>query len=62
MKKKQFRAKGAKQAKKVKKVPAFAAWAERAFRRVARNLLAESRASVTPIVVWKNGKVAKERA
>ncbi|HWN94050.1 MAG TPA: hypothetical protein VNT99_03370 [Methylomirabilota bacterium] len=43
------------------KTPPFAARAERALRRAARNVKAESRAFKLPVIVWQNGKVVKNR-
>ena len=47
---------------KKQKIPVFVARAERAFKRVAKNVRAENRALKLPIIVWRDGKVVKERA
>jgi hypothetical protein len=44
------------------KAPVFVLRAERAFRRVARNVRAENRALNLSAIVWENGKVAKKSA
>ncbi|HEY3760964.1 MAG TPA: hypothetical protein VGN23_04390 [Verrucomicrobiae bacterium] len=48
--------------KKHAKTPAFVLRAERALRRVARNVRAENRALNLPIIGWENGKLAKKSA
>ena len=48
--------------KKSEKVPAFVSRAERAFRRVAKNVRAQHRAHKVPLIVWQNGKVVEKRA
>jgi hypothetical protein len=49
-------------ARKAQQAPAFVARAQRAFRRAARNVRAESRAHGLGVVIWKNGKVVEKPA
>ena len=44
---------------KPRKVPAFVVRAERAFRRAARKIQAESRSHSFPLVAWKDGKLVQ---
>lgn len=44
------------------KVPAFVTRAERAMRRAAKGVQAQSRALNLPVVVWHNGKVVEKAA
>jgi hypothetical protein len=44
------------------KLPAFVTRAERAMRRAAKGVTAQSRALNLPIVVWQNGKVVEKPA
>jgi hypothetical protein len=44
------------------KLPAFAQRAERAFRRVAKKVRAQTRAMKLPLLVWPDGKTAKKRS
>ena len=46
--------------RKAPKTPPFATRAERALRRAARNVKAESRAFKLPVIVWQNGKVVEK--
>jgi hypothetical protein len=48
--------------RKVAKAPAFVLRAERALRRAAKNVQAQSRALKLPVVVWQNGKVVEKAA
>jgi hypothetical protein len=47
---------------KNEKVPLFVKRAERAFRRVSRNVRKQNRALGMPIIVWENGKVVEKPA
>lgn len=49
-------------ARKPTKTPPFVLRAERALRRAARNVQAQSRASKLPVVVWQDGKVMEKSA
>lgn len=42
--------------------PAFVARAERALRRVARNVQSQNRRLGLPLILWKNGKVIEKPA
>lgn len=48
--------------RKAAKAPAFVLRAERALRRAAKNVQAQSRALKIPVVVWQNGKVVEKAA
>jgi hypothetical protein len=43
--------------RKPRKAPAFVVRAERAFRRAARKIQAESRSHSLPLIAWKDGKL-----
>ena len=47
---------------KSQKAPLFVRRAERAFRRVAKNVKAQNRAFKLPVIVWQNGKVVEKLA
>jgi hypothetical protein len=47
---------------KTAKSPAFVTRAERALRRAAKKVRAESRALKLPVIVWQDGKVMKKPA
>jgi len=47
---------------KRKATPAFVARAERALRRAAHNVQAESRRLGLPLIVWKDGEVQEAKA
>jgi len=47
---------------KPRKAPAFVTRAERAFRRVARNVKTQNRALKIPVMVWQDGKVLEKPA
>jgi len=46
-------------APKTSKTPAFVARAERAFRRAERQVRSEHARMGLPLIVWRNGKLAK---
>ena len=48
--------------RKSTKIPPFVLRAERALRRAAKNVQAQSRALKLPVVVWQDGKVVEKPA
>jgi hypothetical protein len=42
------------------KAPAFVLRAERAFRRVAKNVWTQNRAFKLPLILWQDGKLVKK--
>jgi hypothetical protein len=42
------------------KAPAFVLRAERAFRRVAKNVRTQNRAFKLPLILWQDGKLVKK--
>jgi hypothetical protein len=48
--------------KKPVRTPAYVLRAERAMRRVAKNVRAQNRASKLPLIVWRDGKVVEKPA
>jgi len=51
-----------KAARKTVKTPAFVLRAERAFRRVAKNVRTQNRAFKLPLILWQDGKLVKKSA